>query len=235
MNLVARAVNRVFRRAGKMSYAQCGEDLIADYVFTALGVRRPTYLDIGANDPVWMSNTYLFYRRRCAGVCVEPNPPLYEAFRRKRPRDRCLNVGVGLRGESSADLFVMSYHTLSTFSRQAAEEIAASGKFTIANVLKVPLLSVDEIIARHFPTGPDFVSIDIEGNEEEILRQFDFRKTRPAVFCVETLSYSTDNTEVKNPAAAAVMRESGYLSYADTYVNTIFVDERRWRNRPPGG
>src|SRR5687767_14108710 len=95
MKLIDRLANRVFRRTGKVSYAQCGEDLIVDYVFTALGVQGPTYLDIGANDPVSLSNTYLFYRRRCAGVCVEPNPPLCEAFRRKRPRDHCLNVGVG--------------------------------------------------------------------------------------------------------------------------------------------
>src|SRR5690242_18514402 len=96
-------IRRLLERQGlvrpassRISYAQCGEDLIMDLIFTGLRLPQPTYLDIGANDPVNFSNTYYFYQKGCRGVCVEPDPNLAEAFRRRRPKDTCLNAGVGV-------------------------------------------------------------------------------------------------------------------------------------------
>src|SRR4051812_41063504 len=62
------------RGRARPSYAQQGEDLAVASIFGLLGVGRPTYLDVGAGDPVEGSNTYLFYERGCRGVLVEPNP-----------------------------------------------------------------------------------------------------------------------------------------------------------------
>jgi hypothetical protein len=55
---------------GKISYAQCGEDLIVDFVFSGLKPPSISYLDIGAHHPTHLSNTYLFYRRGFAGFVL---------------------------------------------------------------------------------------------------------------------------------------------------------------------
>src|SRR5262245_48341427 len=62
---------------GQTSYAQQGEDLILWNMCEFLKIRQPTYLDIGAYDPIEINNTYLFYTRGCRGVLVEPNPALW--------------------------------------------------------------------------------------------------------------------------------------------------------------
>ena len=107
----------------KVSYSQCGEDLIIEFIMGVLGVVRPTYLDIGANDPIVLSNTYHFYKKGCSGVCVEPNPPVFEKLRKTRKRDTCLNIGVGLTHESEADFYIMSWHEFNTLSQAQAEEM----------------------------------------------------------------------------------------------------------------
>jgi hypothetical protein len=86
------------------------------------------------------------------------------------------------------------------------------------------------IVAEHFAERLDFVSLDVEGLELEILRAFDFDACRPAVFCIETISYAIDGSGRKALDLMAFMQSRGYAVHADTYVNTIFVDEERARS-----
>lgn len=216
----------------KTSYSQSGEDLIIRYIFDLLKVARPSYLDIGAYDPVSLSNTYLFYRLGCRGVCVEPNPVLHAAIKKKRPHDICLNVGVGRNQETRADFYLMTSKTLSTFSKQEAETLDKQGHTRIEDVIQVPLVSSNDIIKDYLGISPDFVSLDVEGMDLPVLQSFDFSTYRPMVFCVETLTYSEDNSEKKITAISDLMISNGYSVYADTYINTIFVDMERWRKRP---
>lgn len=78
---------------GKRSYAQSGEDIIADI---EMGKKKKgVYIDVGAFHPKLFSNTYLFYKRGWSGVCIEPRPEAEENFLKVRPRDTFVGVGVG--------------------------------------------------------------------------------------------------------------------------------------------
>lgn len=214
------------------SFSQCGEDLIVQFLFdTLLGVSAPTYLDIGAHHPTYLSNTYLFYRRGCRGVLVEPDPALFRVIAAKRKRDVCLNAGIGVGAAREADFFVMSATTLNTFVREEAERIAAAGRHRIEKVMRIPLRPVNELMAEHFRGAPDFVSLDVEGLDLEILSSMDFERFRPRVFCVETLTYTDDKTERKLTEIIELMRSRRYRVYADTHINTVFVSEEGWKGR----
>ena len=68
----------LFLGGSRFSYAQFGEDLVLEALFTQfLNNPTPSYLDIGANNPKAGSNTYLFYLKKCYGVCVEPDVVLH--------------------------------------------------------------------------------------------------------------------------------------------------------------
>jgi FkbM family methyltransferase len=229
---VAKAYYRFFRARRLRSYAQSGEDLIASVLLTdVLGIRHPTYLDIGAHDPVLFSNTYLFYRTGSRGVCVEPDPDLLGRIRLIRRRDTCLNVGVGVGAARQAEFFVLSAKTLSTFSREEAEAQVRTGMYRIEKTLQIPLVPVNEIIERHSSRCPDFVSLDTEGMDLEILRTFDFEKHRPLAVCVETLTHPERNRVVE---VADFLATRDYGIYADTFINSIFVDARAWKERGCG-
>jgi FkbM family methyltransferase len=216
------------------SYSQCGEDRIMSHLAEWLNIKKPTYLDIGAHDPVYLNNTYLFYQKGCQGVLVEPDPALFDKIAKARPQDTCLNIGISSHSEEMADFYVMDVPTLNTFSREEAERYCSYGERRIAKVIQIPLISVNDIIKKHFVAAPDILSLDVEGLDYEILTAIDFTRFRPNIICVETLTYTEDNTEKKLTNIIEFMKSVGYLSYADTFINTIFVSREAWKQRGNG-
>jgi FkbM family methyltransferase len=211
--------------ADRRSYAQVCEDLIVADIFKHLRIERPTYLDIGAHDPVFCNNTYLFYEGGSRGVLVEPNPALTAKIRRVRPEDTVLEVGVGARGEDVvADYYVIAGQgERNTFSLEVVKRLQAEfGEQVLAGVIKRKLVDVNRILAEHFPKrAPDFISTDTEGYDLTILRSLDFERFRPRVLCVETLTGTSPDARILD-----LMRSNDYEVHGGTFVNTVFVDRR---------
>jgi FkbM family methyltransferase len=224
MSLTDRLLYKVFKL--ERSYSQSGEDKILNLMFNSLGRSKITYLDIGTNHPVAINNTFLFYRKGGNGVCVEPNPEFASLIKKYRPRDTSLSIGIGVYDNVSADFYVMSSHVLSTFSKDEAYELDRAGKYTIKEVLSIPLKTINTIIKENFDQPIDLVSIDVEGWNEEIVDSFDFTKNRPFSFCVETITFAEDNSGKKLTRIIDRFLENDYSVYADTRINTIFVDNR---------
>ena len=221
-----------FRRQYRKSYAQSGEDIIVDYLLRGvLRIDRPTYLDVGAHDAKHLSNTYLFYRMGLSGVCVETNPVLCSRIKRARPRDKCLNVGVGIDRRSEADFYVMQPATLSTFSREFVDQALTNPKYELKRTVRIPLIRLHDIIEEHFDRCPEFVSIDVEGLDLDIVRGFDFERYRPQVICIESVTHVS---EEKIDGIFQRMSDVDYIVYGDTFINTIFVEKSVWDRRKEG-
>jgi len=200
--------------------------LIVESICDFLGIRQPTYLDVGAADPCQDNNTYLFYQKHCRGVLVEPNPAFCRKIKTERPGDTVLNIGVGVTSQSEADYYVIGGRDgdyLNSFSKEQVDDIVArsDGLRSIARTIKMPLVNINRIIEQHFKAAPSFVSIDTEGLDLAILKSFDFDRFRPSIFCVETLVIGT--TRVKTEILD-LMTSKGYVARGSTFVNTIFVD-----------
>lgn len=225
-------VDKIFFKYFKFqtTYSQCGEDVILSHIFNSLKIDKVQYLDIGANHPQMASNTYLFYKNGGQGVCVEPNPSLHSQIKAKRKRDVCLNAGIATNGQSELDFYIMDVHTLSTFSKQDAESLAKEGAYKIQEVVKVPVLTINEVLGKYFTVkNIDLVSLDVEGLNEEIVESLDLIKFRPKVLCIETLTFSSGNLGSKITPITEKLLANGYYPYADTYLNTIFIDKAVWK------
>ncbi len=224
-----RMVNYIRRKAGifyQKSYSQCGEDLIVNYIFNTLKMAHPSYLDIGAHHPRFLSNTYLFYCQGSRGVSIEPDPFLFRKINRARSRDVNLNVGMAAE-RGILNLHVFSSRTLNTFSEEEANKYVDQGHELVASH-KVDVITFDDVMNQHFESPPDFVSLDVEGMDMEILQSIDFSRYQPTVFCIETITYSRGGEGKKLTLIDDVMADRGYLKYADTYINTIYVRRDRW-------
>lgn len=213
------------------SYSQSGEDLIVDFVLHLMRIDSPSYLDVGCHHPWYFNNTYRFYRNGSRGVCIEPDPDQFQIIKKHRSKDVCLNVGVGIDKKKTADFFVFNEKTLNTFSEKDAKRYDKMPTKSIQKVIQIPLMDINDIIANHLSKDPDFVSIDVEGWDLEIVRKLNFKKYRPAVFCIETITYTENKTEKKIREIITFMKSRGYFVYGDTYINTIFVDSKRWQER----
>jgi len=208
---------------GVLSFAQSGEDLIAEFIFHYLQISKITYMDVGAHDPVAINNTYFFYRRGFRGVLVEPNVEMCKKLRAVRPQDTTLEAGIGVTAAREADYYLMTESAWNTFSKEEAEHMTqvTGGHIKVERVIKMPLLGINDVMAKHFGGAPTFLSIDAEGLHLAILKTVDFKKFRPAVICVETL---ISGTKKYIPEIPAFMATQNYVVRGSTFVNTIFVD-----------
>lgn len=214
---------------GNLSFAQCGEDVAASFALETMGRACQRYLDIGASDPVKLNNTYFFYRAGASGVCVEPDPELAAQLRSKRPRDTVVAAGMAAEPAEAAEFYIMQPPTLNTFCREDAQRLDASGLHPIREVVQLPLRTINDVLEEHFPdAAPDFLSLDVEGLNYDIVRTMDTDRWRPPVMCIETLTYTTDRTSRRITEIMDVLENARYRIFADTYINTVFVSEENW-------
>ena len=216
---------RADEERGDGSFSQAGEDLIVRFFFQYRQISDITYLDVGANEPVALNNTYYFYTRGYRGVLVEPNRTLCQRLREKRPGDTVLDAGIGITAAREADYYIMSHHSWNTFSREEAEHQVkvSKGRVTIKEVVKMPLLDINDVMERYFQRAPTFLSVDTEGLDLAILKSIDYTRFRPKVICAETLVSSTTKSR---PEIPEFMAAQDYVIRGGSFVNTIFVDSK---------
>ncbi len=211
------------RAVVRPSFAQCGEDLIAWFVLHEfLGIARPGYVDVGAHHPTHLSNTALFHALGGRGINIEPDPDLFAAFPPARPGDLNLNLGIAPQA-GTARFFRMSDPTLNTFSADEAARMERERGIAVREVLDLPVAPLSAVWERA-PVPVDFLSIDVEGHDLDVLATLDLTRHRPAVICVETVDFVTGR---KLPAVGEWLAPHGYGLWADTRINSLFVDTRR--------
>ncbi|WP_375559313.1 FkbM family methyltransferase [Bernardetia sp. OM2101] len=205
----------------KVSYSQSGEDLIIDFFFTARQIDKPSYIDIGAYHPYKISNTALFYEKGARGIIIEPNPDGFEKFMKYRPEDTNLNIGVGNEA-SVLSYYSMNSATLNTFSEEEAKRYEEQGSAHIEKVIEVEVKTLISILEK-YNNGmfPDFLSLDVEGWDYQILESLKQFQTTPKLICVETYSYTEGY--IYKEKFDNLMKELGYVVYGTTTINTIYV------------
>ena len=207
------------------SNSQAGEDRILNFLFDSIGLRRISYIDIGTNNPRAGNNTYLFYTMGSRGVLVEPDDSYQSQIRKTRPEDIALQVGIGVNN-GEMDFFIFNDSSLNTLSKEEAIVRQKTGKFTLMETRKISLVTIDEIIQKYLAgSTPHLISLDVEGMDYEILSSFDFEKYKVPVWVVETCEYSENHIKPKVKTIVDLMLRKGYFVYADTYINTIFVNK----------
>ncbi len=211
----------------KLSYSQLGEDMILAFLFNEKSVTKINYLDIGSNDPMINSNTCFFYSAGSRGVCVEADSGIIENFKRKRPKDVLLNLGVSASEITEADFYVFDIPGWNTFDTNEVEIRLLTGVASVVEVKKVKMVQINNLIENHFERYPHFLSIDIEGLDFEVLSSLDFEKYPIPVICAETCKLSNNHVRIKDDRIIKLLLSKNYEVYADTNVNTIFV-EKNW-------
>jgi FkbM family methyltransferase len=169
-----------------ISYAQNFEDVILARAFR--GRTDGFYVDIGAMDPELHSVTKCFYDRGWNGVNVEPSRHFHEMLCRDRPRDINLGVAVGAtHGERT--FHDSEVHGISTFSPHLVKHFSDL-KYSF-KARRVDVIALREICERYCHKPIDFMKIDVEGAEKEVLESGDWRTFRPRIVLVEAITPDT--------------------------------------------
>lgn len=209
----------------KLSYSQAGEDLVLNSLL--LEKEKGFYVDIGAYHPVFLSNTHLFYKKGWTGIQVEPNRERAKLFKEKRKKTLTLELGVG-PDNTEIDFYVFKEDTLCTFSKESADLHCKLGH-TLLRTEKVKVVPLKEIFDEYVKNKQiDFMSVDVEGYDLEVLKTNDWDMFRPTFIILETVEYSRDfSGEKLNNIYDPYMKSIGYEKVVDTRINTIYRDSKK--------
>jgi len=210
-------VKKPQQRFARRCYSQEGEDMILQRVF---GQRREGFfVDVGAHHPFRYSNTYLFYKKGWRGINIDATPGSMRGFKKYRPADINLEVAVSQTpGEFFFYLFDDSAYN--TFDADVAEKAQLAGARLLekVNIASRPL---KDILNEHLTENEkiEFLSVDVEGFDLEVLKSNDWIRYKPEYVLVECVSIplakiSEDNTYI-------YLSSLGYNIFAKT-VNTVF-------------
>jgi FkbM family methyltransferase len=172
----------------RVSYAQNREDIILTGFFK--GLEKGFYVDVGANHPDTLSITKIFYDAGWNGINLEPNKELYDLIVAARPRDLNLNIGAADR---RGKLVLRQYPDgdgLSTFSKDAQtdyQRTTSEYKNYTDNYqdYTVQVKPLKDILNEINVGTINFMNIDVEGFEYQVIAGNDWEKYRPQVLCIE--------------------------------------------------
>ena len=208
-------LKRLFRRIFQNSYSLDGEDLI---IHSLLDRKKyGFYVDVGACDPVRLSNTKRFYDIGWRGVNIDANPNSLEVFRRSRPRDINLNFGIGLN-TGHMDFYELFPKTLGTFSVESRDRNLSLGH-KLVSTQKVSVKTLGAIldsIEDKEVKNIDFLSVDVEGYDFEALSSNNWDKYSPTVVCIESPTQFVGVSKNSSNQIVKFLDEKGYdLAYCN--------------------
>jgi len=171
----------------ELSYSQNLEDYHLSLAFA--GQTTGTYVDIGAGHPIADNVSFWFYERGWQGIVVEPQSELAALYERLRPRDIAVRGLVG-RECGEIDFHVVDrLHGLSTTRKDVAQKAKAFGvKY---QTLRTPVTTLSQLCENHDLSSIDFLKIDVEGTEGDVLFGGDWERFRPKVIIAEAVSPMT--------------------------------------------
>jgi FkbM family methyltransferase len=200
-----------------LSYAANLEDYHLARAFE--GQARGFYIDVGAGHPVADNVSCWFYLNGWRGIVVEPQRQLIELYPLVRPRDVPVAKLVGrARGESDFHVVdrLTGFSTTSTEHAKSAEKFGA--KF---HTCRMPMTTLAAICEEHGVGAIDFLKIDVEGAEGDVIRGGDFRRFRPRVVLAEALAPGTmaENFADWEP----LLLDAGYVFVLFDGLNRFYV------------
>ncbi len=216
----------ILDRHAVKSYSQEGEDLILRRIFESQKVGF--YVDIGAHHPKRFSNTNYFYKHGWRGINIDPNPDSEKLFDRYRPRDVNLLCGVSDK-PGEMPYFMFNEPALNTFSKELVESRTPHAHYRVIATKNVRLERLDAILDRHLPPGTqiDFMSIDVEGYDLNVVHSNDWVKFRPKCVVVEALASTID--DLLQCDLHKYLASKGYVLFAKTYNSVFYMDGKSSR------
>ena len=211
-------------------YSQNGEDCLLWVLFGTAA--KGFFIDVGAFDGVHLSNSYSFEENGWQGICIEAHPDYFPMLERNRPGSLCLPYAcVGNRNQKTVDFQMEKMGLLSSvldsadYQEDVKSRYEARGlPFEGFKTARVPAATLDELLERYYDQRVpiDFISIDVEGYEIEVLKGFDSDLFSPRIILVEANSDQTRETILR-----ILTTQRGYRFAGRLAENLIFTREAK--------
>ena len=200
------------------SYSQEGEDLVLNRIFNdkAAGF----YVDVGAHHPKRFSNTFFFYQKGWRGINIDAMPNSMTIFNQERPFD--INLEIAIMGQQGlATYYQFNEPALNGFSESISLGRDGLRDYKIIKRTTISGMPLSDVLDKNMPTNTsiDFLTIDVEGLDFDVLKSNDWDRFRPKVILIEILVSNLGS--LLNDPISTYLLSIDYKLYAKT-LNTVF-------------
>jgi len=209
--------NNYFDGFSLKSYSQEGEDMILRRLFDKQ--KTGFYVDVGAHHPKRFSNTFFFYKKGWRGINIDAMPGSMSLFNKIRPKDINLEIPISDK-KQKLKYYMFNEPALNGFSKELAEKRDGGDNYKIISEKAMETSTLEDVLEKYLPSGQriDFMSIDVEGIDLQVLKSNNWRRFKPKCVVVEILGSSISN--ITNSKEQKYLAGFGYEIFAKT-VNTV--------------
>ena len=190
-------------------YAEFAEDIMINRIFN--NISDGFYLDIGAYHPIKGSLTYTLHKRGWKGMNIDLSKTSIDLFNIARPKDININCAIS---NFSGDTHYFENSPINQQNSLISNNLEQKK-------IKIKSYKVDEILSLNNINKVDFINIDTEGNELDILESINYEKTNPYLFTIEENSFFMNNNS--KLAKIKFMKEKNYELINIIGVTMFFV------------
>jgi len=205
------------------SYSSEGEDILLKRIFEYRDIAQGGfYVDVGAHHPYRFSNTFFFYELGWSGINIDAMPDSMKLFSEVRTRD--INLEVGISGTQEKLIYYMfNESALNGFDKDIALKRDGLANYFIVEHRHMRTAPLKEVLDVYLPHEQeiDFLSIDVEGLEHEVVTSNDWNTYRPKVILVEILY--TDIDQIASNKTYLFLKKMGYTYFAKTFGTHVFI------------
>lgn len=180
-----------FYRRFKTSFSKSGEDI---QLWQLLKKSKGTYIDIGGHHPIFANNSYFFYLRGWRGLIVEPNPIFKQLYQKFRHED-FLYTGGGSDFDGELEYYEFGASVFNSFSKEHLEKNNLTA--SVSNIKKSPVKRLSTVLLEsgYSSLSVDFLSIDVEGLELNVLKGNNWASCRPKYILLESYQTLVDDLD----------------------------------------
>ncbi len=227
MDKIKELIRRKIFQRYNISFSKSGEDMQLKQLLKVN--RKGVYVDVGCWDPVKASNSYYFHLRGWKGICIDPNPKMQTLFAQKRKSDIFVNSAVGL-GNTALTYYMLedSLSSMNTLDYSFIQQNQLEDKVVAKK--EIQIVSLKTILEQHIKEGEciDFLDVDVEGFDLEVLQSNDWDRFRPKVILIETNMDLSSDLQSK---ITQFLKEKKYILIAKSVIqgnlgNLFFIDQK---------
>ena len=218
-------INGIYRKQSekKNSYSLGGVDLLVNYIFR--NKKQGVYIDVGCNHPIKNNNTYLLYKRGWSGINIDLDKSSIDHFKILRSNDVNIRTCVSNTNGTTTLYFYHDKSPINTISKDLSnyhqnkpKEIKSAETKTLDSILENTKFKNDKI---------NFLTVDSEGSEMEVLEGFNLNKYYPDIVVVEFLNLKIKKLELINQDISTIL-DSKIYKYMEKnnyhFVNFVHSD-----------
>ena len=203
-------------RSKKESYSFGTVDLLINYFFK--NKFNGFYVDVGCQNPISDNNTYLLHKNKnWKGINIDLDPENIKLFNISRPND--ININEAL-SSSVKEMDLYFYHKKSAINT-LSKDIADRQNAKVKEIKKISTTTLDLILEKNNVQKIDYLSIDVEGHEFEVLSGFSIQKYNPDIVSIEYLNTNSIKFEFHYNNIDDVINSQIYKYFVSNNYNLV--------------